>query len=340
MNVSIISNRLHCRFICLALVMSLLPGLVLGDYTDPIDMDAVQSPVSEGALMLDITSTGDRLVAVGERGFIVYSDDAGQTWQQANVGTRAQLNAVVFVDEKLGWAVGEDAIIMHSQDGGQTWVRQFDDRDAEQKGPLLDVWFKDANTGFAVGVFNKIYRTSDRGVSWENWAEKVDNLDEWHLFSITATSPDSIYLSSEAGLIFRSTDGGESFEPIQSESEGSFHGILARQIDGADQLVLFGVGGKLISTSNGGQSWSQHDSGISTGLASGTWLNKDGGLLLVGTDGVIMHADSQLSRWTLYAQSHAMPLASVTVSNSKAIVVGLGGVYVSDVDTSQLRFRH
>ena len=109
-------------------------------YQDLIDMPAIQLEASRYALTLDVTRAGPRLVTVGERGHILYSDDEGDTWTQAKVNSRAHLNAVYFADELNGWVVGEDAVILHSTDGGETWQKQFDARDAEIQGPLLDVW--------------------------------------------------------------------------------------------------------------------------------------------------------------------------------------------------------
>lgn len=44
--------------------------------------------------MIDVVHAGKRLVAVGDRGHILYSDDQGNTWTQAKVPTRQLLTAV------------------------------------------------------------------------------------------------------------------------------------------------------------------------------------------------------------------------------------------------------
>lgn len=53
---------------------------------DSIAGDAKPAVISFKAsevLLLDVAKVGDRLVAVGSRGHIVYSDDQGLTWIQA-----------------------------------------------------------------------------------------------------------------------------------------------------------------------------------------------------------------------------------------------------------------
>jgi photosystem II stability/assembly factor-like uncharacterized protein len=79
---------------------------------------AIESPKAAKGLMIDVVHAGKRLVAVGDRGHILYSDDQGSTWTQAKVPTRQLLTAVFFIDDKQGWAVGHDAQILSSSDGG------------------------------------------------------------------------------------------------------------------------------------------------------------------------------------------------------------------------------
>ncbi|MEP6390837.1 MAG: YCF48-related protein [Halioglobus sp.] len=74
----------------------------------------------------DVARADVRLVAVGERGVIVLSDDNGSSWSQAQVPVSATLTAVTFVDDRLGWAVGHAGVILHSEDAGSTWQLQFD----------------------------------------------------------------------------------------------------------------------------------------------------------------------------------------------------------------------
>ena len=44
---------------------------------------ALQTPKAQGAAMLAVTRAGSRLVAVGERGTVLLSDDDGARWRQA-----------------------------------------------------------------------------------------------------------------------------------------------------------------------------------------------------------------------------------------------------------------
>ena len=80
-------------------------------------------PISSAAeeQLLDITSAGSRVIAAGERGVIVYSDDGGRSWTQAKVPVSETLTSLHFPTADHGWAVGHGGVILHSGDGGETW---------------------------------------------------------------------------------------------------------------------------------------------------------------------------------------------------------------------------
>ena len=69
---------------------------------DPLLQTAEVMPLAEHSLLLDLARSGERLVAVGERGHVLMSSD-GKTWtQSANVPVRSALTAVSAVGIKPG----------------------------------------------------------------------------------------------------------------------------------------------------------------------------------------------------------------------------------------------
>lgn len=96
------------------------------------------APLAHKSMLLDIVTSDSRLLAVGERGHVLVSDDNGANWTQKVVPTKSTLTAVFAMGEQL-WAVGHDAVILHSADNGETWqTQQFL---PELERPLLDVFF-------------------------------------------------------------------------------------------------------------------------------------------------------------------------------------------------------
>ncbi len=97
-----------------------------------LDTPALMSPLASKSLLQSVTRAGDRIVAVGQRGHVVYSTDGGASWKQASVPVSSDLTAVFFVDDKQGWAVGHDGVVLHTVDSGATWALQLSGRGANE----------------------------------------------------------------------------------------------------------------------------------------------------------------------------------------------------------------
>ena len=125
-------NYLQVAF---GVVLGLLQGVTLAaDYVDVLDLPARVSALAINSPLSGMARAGERVIAVGQRGHILFSDDAGKHWQQAAVPVSADLTAVNFPTTTQGWAVGNDGVVLHSSDAGATWQKQLDGR---QIGALL-----------------------------------------------------------------------------------------------------------------------------------------------------------------------------------------------------------
>ena len=93
---------------------------------------ALPSDMATQALLLDVARAGSRLVAVGEFGHVLLSDNNGETWRQAaSVPTRNTLVGITFIDNQTGYAVGHAATILKTSDGGDNWTLQYNERRGE-----------------------------------------------------------------------------------------------------------------------------------------------------------------------------------------------------------------
>ncbi len=159
----------------LAMLMASGPAIAQIAQEEPphqLPSPAVRVPLADESLILHVIETPQGLVAVGERGHVLLSED-GKTWTQAEfVPVHATLTRVTYADERL-WAVGHDSAIIHSYDFGQTWTIQHFEPSWEQ--PLLDVHFFDGDNGVAIGAFGLFMRTEDAGRHWDvlNMADLV-----------------------------------------------------------------------------------------------------------------------------------------------------------------------
>ena len=303
----------------LALVATLLLGEGSASAQNPLALErpSLLSDKAVGAAILAVTRAGERLVAVGERGIVLLSDDSGRSWRQVVTPVRASLTTVTFVGEKKGWVAGHMGVILHTEDGGESWVKQFDgiqaaalalaaaekraaaEPDPDKREdllysaqrlvddgpdkPFLDLCFLDESTGFVVGAFNLMFRTTDGGATWAPWQDRVENPMELHFYGIRSAG-ETFYIAGEQGMLLRSTDGGAHFTTVASPYEGSYFGLVT---DPAGSIVVFGLRGNAYRSDDGGESWERVETGIPVSLSAGIRL-AGGEVVLVSQAGDIL----------------------------------------------------
>ncbi|MDF3931532.1 YCF48-related protein [Pseudomonas citronellolis] len=299
---------------------------------------AISSAKAGNSLLLSVSHAGKRLVAVGDRGHILFSDDNGKTWAQAKVPTRQMLTAVYFVNDKKGWAVGHDAQILVSDDAGATWTRQFED--LKREAPLLDVWFQDENHGLAVGAYGAMLETRDGGKSWEDVSSRLDNEDQFHLNGIAAVKDSGLLVVGESGSLFRSKDWGETWEKLQGPYEGSLFGAVGTAKSGT--VLVYGLRGHLFRSSDFGDHWEQvalpiaGDGNLEFGLAEGSLL-PDGSIAVVGNGGSVLLSKDDGQTFSIFNRPDRLALAGVgAAGDGNLVLVGQGGIHLASATGAEL----
>lgn len=307
---------------------------------------AVMTPKSQTAAMLAVARAGQRLVAAGERGVVLLSDDQGTTWRQAPVPARASLTALQFVDDRHGWALGHLGVILRTQDGGATWTKLMDGRqlvklyeqaaqgltDAaaakaaedyvgllEDDGPdkpWLGLHFTDAQNGIVVGAYNLALRTRDGGNTWQPISFQLPNPKSLHLYGVKALG-NTVVIVGEQGLLMRSDDGGATFTTMPSAYKGTWFGLV---IVGEGDWLVYGLRGTAYRTTDRGATWQPVATHVSVTLSSGLRL-KDGRVVLVTQNGDVLVSDAALASFERRGLPLGAPVADATEAPDGALVV-------------------
>lgn len=262
-----------------------------------------QAPLVEQSLLLDIEQVENQLIAVGERGHILLSND-GEAWEQQTVPTVATLTSVSFVGAK-GWVVGHDASILHLPSKDAQWQVQMYNPDLER--PLLDVLFFDEKHGIAIGAYGTFFRSMDGGQSWESelhpeflnpddqaYLEEIKLEDEEfyqeelasilpHLNRVSRNG-DTLYLAGETGLLASSSDFGRSWQRLEISYQGSFFDIKMTE---QQRLIAAGLRGNLFEFDSQTGSWNRLESSSKASLNSIVSLS-DRSVLVVGNNGSLV----------------------------------------------------
>jgi len=351
-----LSSILRVGDIVLCFFLSALAPAVLAAATFPaLERPAMQVRAPERTVLQAAVMAGTRVVAVGERGIVLLSDDAGVHWHQAkDVPISTTLTAVRFIDAKLGWAVGHGGVILHSNDGGETWIRQADGRvlakvaleAAQQRAnaapndaaaarqlksaqllvddgpdkPLLDLHFIDARHGFVIGAYNLFFETTDGGATWMSVMGRIENPKSLHLYAIRAQGA-AVYIVGEQGLMMRSQDAGRSFQTLVSPYNGSWFSIVAMR---NGTLVTAGLRGNAYYSPDQGLTWSRIEGAAPVSFVSAVALtgntvlltNQAGQLLTSRAGGAL----SILGMPSLPPLSDVLPLPS-----GGLLAVGMAG---------------
>lgn len=345
-------RRAACRLLGLAAAAAALPraGRAAGPLRAPLDRPALVLRDPAQAAMLGLAQAGPRIVAVGERGAVLLSDDAGTTWRQAaSVPVSATLTAVQFASDRVGFAVGHYGVVLRSDDAGERWTRQLDGSqaarlmlaDAQASGkaravaeaeravgegadkPLLALQFANENDGFVAGAFNLLLQTRDGGKNWVAIASRLDNPKAAHLYALYRDGAD-LLVAGEQGLVAHSSDGGARFERITTPYKGSFF-CVGRDAGGA--WLVAGLRGNALRSRDAGRTWAALPSPAPVSLTALAAGGDNGSLWLANQAGDILAAVAESDRLEPVVQTDArQPAGLLRLKSGDALLAGWNGI--------------
>ncbi|NRB40709.1 MAG: hypothetical protein HRU20_19945 [Pseudomonadales bacterium] len=255
---------------------------------------SLKMPKVTKSLILDIDQAGDRVIAVGERGHIIYSDDQAVTWVQADVPFAQMVTALSFVDDKKGWAVAHDGHILQTLDGGSTWTLQRDGLGAQAESNVRKI---------------KEYKI------------KVAEIKKQIRESVDAAEVVELELALD--------DAQWEFE---SATEKSLHAPIANPLldvwfMDAKRGWAVGAFGQFLYTKNGGIAW--HDASKMIENEMGMHLNavsgsKDGSVYIGGEAGYLLYSSDAGKSWNKASWDSESTIFDIAVSKDGNAVYSTG----------------
>lgn len=308
----------RCALMAVALAVA-LTGLVWA-VAPPAAPEATgharPAPQASKNLLLAGARAGGRLVAVGEYGHVLLSDDNGQSWRQArSVPTVTTLTALHFINDKQGWAVGHGGVVIGTGDGGETWnplAGRLDGKDV-----LLSVWFGNATQGLVTGAFGYAAATADGGKTWKTVPLAAGEEGERHLNHIFAAQNGTLWVAVESGLLFKSSDGGRGWQAVTLPYKGSIWGGM-QLASGA--LLVWGMRGNVLRSDDAGKSFQSVATGTDQSLGGAVEL-PDGTLVLAGLGGVVLHSTDGGRRFSATVRDDRAGLSTVLAGPPGQVVL-------------------
>jgi photosystem II stability/assembly factor-like uncharacterized protein len=314
-----------------------------------------------GANLLAVERNGGRLLAAGERGLIIYSDDSGRHWTQAKVPVSVTLTALRFANEREGWAVGNMGAVLRTVDGGATWSRVFDGQAAatlaEQAAqqawdaarpdpqnpdhplnlllqdaqrlvdegadkPFLDIQLRADGSVMVVGAYGLAFSSADAGRTWQAHMKDLPNPNGSTIYGAIQRQQEQ-YLFGEQGLLLRAATTDAAFAAQQSPATGSLFGALTLK---QGPLILFGLRGKVYRSAQAGAPWTEVQTPVDASLITGLQLPDDT-VLLLGAAGQIVASRDQGLTFTVLPLKTRFPFTGATVApDGTLVIVGTRGL--------------
>jgi photosystem II stability/assembly factor-like uncharacterized protein len=215
--------------------------------------------------------------------------------------------------------------ICYSQCG---WVTQ----NGNTANDLRDVQFVNTQTGWAVGFYGTIRKTTNGGVNWFQQYSSIVN-DAF----ICCYFPNDMtgwiaggHQTQNKSYIFKTTDGGNSW--VNQYYDTNSKVIMKIWFSGLLNGWAAGVGGKILATTNGGQTWTQQNSGITNDLTTIFFINANSGWA-AGAAGVVLRTTTGGAIWSPYYSGTTQNLEGMHfVSSLTGWAVGLNGTIIKTTD--------
>ena len=201
-------------------------------------------------------------------------------WQPQQSGVTARLRGVSAVSDRTAWASGASGTILRTMDGGATWQRR-----SMAGGERLD--FRDIDAisevvayalSIGPGEASRIYKTTDGG---ERWEQQFANADpKVFLDAMAFWDPErgiAVSDSVDGQFVILTTVDGRSWKRITPDrlppalpGEGAFAASGTNVATIGRTLAWIGTtAGRVLRTTDAGQTWSIVKTPVRTGEAAG-----------------------------------------------------------------------
>ena len=237
--------------------------------------------------------------AVGDLFFGIRTTDGGKTWERDS--SLAKMDKIVFIDSLHGWAISNYWLLNRTVDGGETWesVDVVDQDIGNSDLQLRDIVALDKDRVFVVsdngiylsadggqtwhfcseqeltsidfidsteawGAGRGQFHSTDRGQTWENIVQNIVPLGFSNFNTVDFVSLDvgwvggTLWDSGTYSLLFQTTDGGISWTEQHPGVSGGVTDLFF--VDEQNGWSI--VGGKIIHTDDGGNTWQQQPTGF------------------------------------------------------------------------------
>lgn len=311
--------------------------------------------ILEDVALRDVSLIGNFACAVGDRGVICVSYDAGRTWSTKAVELDSQLMSVCFLTDRVGWIGGwiqgspnaePQSVILETRDGGETWRRLLGPRvtpgsstlTATSLPGLIHLEYFGLDEAIAVTTAserhgkNRIFQSQNGGLTWT---------------AVTADDASEEWLGADFVSLSEGIVGGDrecyaavvaSQAVVINTPQMTLRGMRGASLDSSGAGWLVGDGGSIVLTENAGVTWRTPDGdrpeGFSQLVDLRTVAHQEAVVLAAGAPGsCILRSDDAGKSWSLIPTNVAGLLHRIRLHpQGLALAVGTFGQILRSTD--------
>lgn len=309
--------------------ISLIIALLFNSSYSQGNWQSVNSGVN--AYLRDISFISNNVGwVVGHGGTILKTTDSGITWIQQTSNTTKDLYCVDFISDQYGWAGGANGAFLSTSNGGETWVyNQFGTNNfyslsfVQNNGlaltgiltpykfsniikttnagedwnsvfdafdvTLLDIYLEGEYAAWAVGTNSNIFRSTSFGENWQfvpapslQWLYDVYFIDKYTGWAVGG--------NVESEFIIKTGDSGLNWNILKESYE--YKWLTGVYFLNANIGWAVGYNGVILSTSDGGNTWTRQNSGTSNYLRKVTFTSISSGVAIGENGTIVKYSDN------------------------------------------------
>ncbi|MDD3807239.1 MAG: YCF48-related protein [Candidatus Marinimicrobia bacterium] len=271
---------------------------------------------------ISVSVVNDNFIVVGGTGgWLLKTINGSEPWYELDIKTGNDASLVHFVDENIGFVYGNYGQWMATTDGGASFT------------PIND-WPSSSFWGLALPTDTKIMITDwsggdmtvseDKGVTWSYPTNAVTRTSV-SIYEIEFADENTGLIAGNSGLIKKTTNGGQSFNPIDNPmAQQSNKHINALRYVNENTVLAGGSSGIIMKSTNGGDTWEQVYS-EATGAVYDFWPVSSDLIVASAGSGQILYADAKLDSFHLARDYGNQSMRAVKSRNDVLLIVASGG---------------
>ena len=271
-------------------------------------------------------NVGGRHVGYGDG--VYRSLDGGQTWQNMGLANSEHIgnilvdprdsNVIYVAAQGPLWSGGGDRGLFKSTDGGQSWNKilgggeftgvnevHFDPRNPDILFAATHQRVRSVAALMNGGPESGIHKSDDGGQTWREITNGIPKEDKGKIgLAVSPANPDIVYatieLAQRKGGLWRSTDGGESFEKRSDEVYSGTGPHYYQEIFASphDEDVVYQVAPGLYTTHDGGKTVTRVENPTVHGDYHAMAFDpNDPDYLIIGSDGGVYESFDGAESW-------------------------------------------